>query len=287
VVVAGSGPLLLAVAAYLRQHRADVVAIAEQTSRWQLAQFAARLVLQPGKVVQALALQYQLRGIPYRSNAWPVLAEGDGVLQRVTLRRVKSGVPGDAPIPCDYLACGFGLVPSTELPELIGCTVRNGVVQVDAWQETTVKGVYCAGEPTGIGGLDRALIEGQIAGHAAAGHRDAARALVPRRAALQRFAELLDRTFALRPELRALPDVDTIVCRCEDVTFGRLRAHPAWRDAKLATRCGMGPCQGRVCGAASEFLLGWRVESVRPPVFPASIEALMYAPTGDGPDAAL
>ena len=66
----------------------------------------------------------------------------------------------------------------------------------------------------------------------------------------------------------------TLVCRCEDVTFGRVRQCAGWRDAKLHTRCGMGPCQGRVCGGAVEFLLGWKSESVRPPVFPARIQSL-------------
>lgn len=287
VVVAGSGPLLLAVAAYLKQHGAQVVAVAEQTSRWLLAQFAARLVAHPGKAIQALALQYQLRGIPYLSNTWPVSAEGNGVLERVTLRRMRPGGAKDRTwtVPCDYLACGFALVPNTELAALVGCEVRNGVVQVDASQETSVKGVYCAGEPTGIGGLDRALVEGQIAGHAAAGRRDAAKTLLRERNALQSFSQLLDRIFALRPELRALPELDTIVCRCEDVSFGRLRTHTDWRSAKLETRCGMGPCQGRVCGAAAEFLLEWHVESVRPPVFPASIEALIYATNANASDA--
>jgi hypothetical protein len=75
--------------------------------------------------------------------------------------------------------------------------------------------------------------------------------------------------------LRALPAVDTIVCRCEDVPFGRIKQHHSWRSAKLQTRCGMGPCQGRVCGAAVEFLLGWRADSVRPPIYPTRLDHLM------------
>jgi hypothetical protein len=81
----------------------------------------------------------------------------------------------------------------------------------------------------------------------------------------------------LRDELKHLVQPDTIVCRCEDVTFDRLRAHSSWRAAKLQTRCGMGPCQGRVCGGAVEFLLGWRAESVRPPVLPVRVESLIHS----------
>ena len=76
------------------------------------------------------------------------------------------------------------------------------------------------------------------------------------------------------PELRSLPRPETIVCRCEDVTYSRLAQHGSWRAAKLQTRCGMGPCQGRVCGPATRFLFGWSPDSVRPPIFPARFENL-------------
>ena len=66
----------------------------------------------------------------------------------------------------------------------------------------------------------------------------------------------------------------TFVCRCEDVTLARLRKHSSWRAAKLQTRCGMGPCQGRICGPAVEFLLGWKPESVRPPIYPVTVASL-------------
>jgi hypothetical protein len=54
----------------------------------------------------------------------------------------------------------------------------------------------------------------------------------------------------------------------------RVRACVGWREAKLHTRCGMGPCQGRICGGAVEFLLGWQSESVRPPVLPARVRSM-------------
>jgi NADPH-dependent 2,4-dienoyl-CoA reductase/sulfur reductase-like enzyme len=142
---------------------------------------------------------------------------------------------------------------------------------VDEYQRTTVDDIYCAGEATGIGGLELSLVEGEIAGFAAAGREDKARRRFMERAAHRRFAMTLGRTFALRAELRGLPHDETLVCRCEDVTWGRVRACKSWREAKLHTRCGMGACQGRVCGAATEFLLDWKTESVRPPVFPVRI----------------
>jgi NADPH-dependent 2,4-dienoyl-CoA reductase/sulfur reductase-like enzyme len=268
VVVAGSGPLLLAVAAYLRGRGAEVLLIAEQASQLQLAKFGLGLV---GKMSQAFSLKRQLRGVRYLSGCWVVAAHGTGKLESVTLSRGSKRWQ----VACDYLACGFHLVPNVELAELLSCVVENGSVKVDQYQQTSVASVYSAGEATGIGGLELSLVEGEIAGLAIAGRHEEARALFPVRVRQRNFARLLNNTFTLRDELRQLPEPETIVCRCEDVTFERLREHNSWRAAKLKTRCGMGPCQGRVCGGAVEFLFGWRAESVRPPVLPVRVESLI------------
>jgi len=150
-------------------------------------------------------------------------------------------------------------------------------------QETTVAGVFCAGEPVGIGGVETAIVEGQIAGYAATGKAARAQSLFGKRTAARKFAALLEETFVLRNELRDMPALSTFVCRCEDVTYERLALHKSWRSAKLHTRCGMGPCQGRVCGPATEFLFGWRPESARPPIFPARVESLASAPAARQP----
>lgn len=268
VVVAGSGPLLLAVAAYLRQRGADVLLIAEQATSLQLARFVVGLF---SKRSQAFDLRQKLKDVPYRSGCWVLEAHGEGRLESVTLFRGGKRWQ----IACDYLACGFHLVPNVELAELSGCEIDRGRVRVDEFQQTTMPHVFAAGEATGIGGLELSLVEGEIAGLATANKHDAARKLFAIRDKQRKFADLLNRTFALRDELKYLAAPETIVCRCEDVTFERLRAHHSWRSAKLQSRCGMGPCQGRVCGVAVEFLFGWRAESVRPPVLPVRVESLL------------
>jgi len=121
------------------------------------------------------------------------------------------------------------------------------------------------------------LIEGEIAGLAASDRVPEAQRLFADRKKWARFARRLDRTFSLRNELRGLASPDTIVCRCEDVPHSRLREHGSWRAAKLHTRCGMGPCQGRICGPATELLFGWNPDSVRPPVFPVRVSSLATA----------
>jgi NADPH-dependent 2,4-dienoyl-CoA reductase/sulfur reductase-like enzyme len=269
-VIAGTGPLLLAVAAFLRKHGAEVPVVCEQTSWTRLVRFGASLVAYTEKIAQARQLKKDLSGIPFAANTWPLAAHGERMLESVTiLRSGKAEI-----IPCEYLACGFNLLPNVELQSLLGCSIRRGYVQVDDLQQTSVHGVFCAGEPTGIGGVELALVEGQIAGLAAVGETGQAQNLFRQRRKARRFAQLLDRTFGLRPELRDLPSAETLVCRCEDVSYSRLQKHRSWRAAKLHTRCGMGPCQGRICGPATEFLYQWSPDSVRPPVFPARVENL-------------
>jgi D-hydroxyproline dehydrogenase subunit alpha len=270
VVVAGSGPLLLAVADYLTRKGAEVLAIGEQASSANLFRFGLGLLSQRGKASQAFQLKKRLRGVKYLMGCWPVAAHGVEKLERITLQ--QAGRRFD--VVCDYLACGFHLVPNLELAELLGCKIEDGAVSVDEFQQTSVENVYCAGESTGIGGLELSLVEGEIAGLVATGQTTKARALFANRDKQRKFGRLLNRTFELRRELRDLPASDTMVCRCEDVSFERLRTSGSWREAKLHTRCGMGPCQGRICGTAVKFLFDWNVESVRPPVFPVRVGSL-------------
>jgi NADPH-dependent 2,4-dienoyl-CoA reductase/sulfur reductase-like enzyme len=281
VVVAGTGPLLIAVAAYLKEHGAEIPIICEQASWGRLARFAMALVGQPAKISQGWLLKRTLAGVTFAPNSWIVSAQGREQLESVTISR--SGKRET--IPCDYLACGFHLVPNTELAQLIGCRIRDGFVQVDDLQRTSVDDVFCAGEPTSIGGVELSLVEGQIAGLAAADRTQEARSFSAERKKAQRFAAALGRVCELRPELKNLATPETFVCRCEDVAYSRLRSHANWRSAKLHTRCGMGPCQGRICGPVTQFLFGWTPDSVRPPVYPVTVKSLAAVPTAAEPAA--
>jgi NADPH-dependent 2,4-dienoyl-CoA reductase/sulfur reductase-like enzyme len=275
VVVAGTGPLLLAVASYLKNHGADVPILCEQASYSSLARFAIALWNQPGKISQSLQLKRTLEGVTFAPGSWVVAAQGQSALESVTISRAGK----TQTIPCDYLACGFHLVPNIELAQLLGCQIRNGFVHVDEVQQTSIANVFCAGEPTSIGGIELSLIEGQIAGLAAADRAHESRELFSARKKAQRFARALDRAFQLRPELKKLAAPETLICRCEDIPYGRLQSHTGWRSAKLHTRCGMGPCQGRICGPATQFLFDWTSDSVRPPVFPVRVESMSTQPT--------
>ena len=232
--------------------------------------FGRGLWRHPAKLLQAVQLSGSLVRVPRYHDAWPVRAEGRDQVERLVL-----SVGGhERTLDVDYVACAFGFAPVTGLAALLGCAIEDARVKVDGLQRTTVEGVLCAGESTGIAGADCARAEGVIAGHMAAGREDLARIACRWRDRERRFGAALTRTFALRNELRALPTTDTIVCRCEDVAWGALVSHEDERDAKLQTRTGMGPCQGRVCGAALEFLKGWPRSRVRPPLIPVTMDVL-------------
>ncbi|MCA7913583.1 NAD(P)/FAD-dependent oxidoreductase [Burkholderia contaminans] len=266
-VIAGSGPLLLASAATARQAGARVSHVLEQATWGDVAGFGAGLWRWPSKLAQAA----KLVAVAYRPDAHVVEAFGDKRLERVRIRQ------GDREfdVDCDRLACGFGLVPNTVLPSHLGCRIDNGAVAVDVHQRTSRDGVFAAGECTGVGGSELAMVEGEIAGLAATGQTAPLAALVAQRAHWQAFADAVRERFAIREPIRRLARADTLLCRCEDVRFDAVAQAPGWTAAKLQSRCGMGACQGRVCGAAAQALFGWTPPVPRTPLVPARVGTLM------------
>lgn len=272
VIVAGSGPLLIAVGAALAKKGAEVVAVVEQAPLRRMAAFSARLALRPRVALDAWRYARELGGGVLRYGSWITEARGSAQVESVI---ISDGDHTDA-VSCDLVCVGYGLVPNTELARLLGCRATARGIEVDALQRSSIEGVFAAGECAGIGGVDVALVEGMIAGQTAVGLGSSVVARW-RRDHARNWSGVLDRAFALRPEVRALAGPGTVVCRCEDVRFGEI--DPSWtaRQAKLYTRIGMGPCQGRVCGAAMQCIRGWEADSVRAPIQPVSLSTLSGA----------
>ena len=266
VVVAGSGPLLLAVADSVRRAGGQVVALVEQAPFAALTRFGAGLWRWPDKLRQLFSL-----GVPrYQTHSQVIAAHGKNVLTGITVRR-----PGaERRIACTRLAIGYGLIPNLEPALLFGCSIVHDAVAVNRWQNTSVTNIYAAGECTGFGGSELALAEGKIAGYAAAGDAAQAKAVFSERARWQRFANAVNRTFALGEHLKAAATPETLLCRCEDVRCGDVAQESDWRQAKLATRCGMGACQGRTCAASARWLYGWPLPQPRDPLSPARVDTL-------------
>ena len=268
IVIAGTGPLLPAVAEFLVDHGGKLVIIAEQARLSSLIAFGYASVGLPSKLSQAVKLLPKTLG-RYRTGSYVSCAFGDEGVNSVEIESNRTTVVYD----CDILATGFHLVPNLELPRLFGLNCTASGCKVDRFQRTSNNQVFAVGETTGVGGIELAQIEGTIAGLSAVGADSEAAAFFKKRSRYQRFSDALEKAFLIRQEILELSDDETLVCRCEDVSFGRLREFRSWRDAKLKTRCGMGPCQGRICGAATELLFGWSPQSVRSPIVPVKAKS--------------
>ncbi len=272
VALVGTGPLLLAVGAFLMQRGAHVLCIAEQARRTRVLAFGASLAWHPRKLREAVKLKRATRPIPRQYSTWPLAIRARSQSLEIDLtRKPESAAAVTKTLECDLIGCGFGVVPDTVLARALGCDLNGEAVRVNDHQQTSIANVYCAGESNGIGGADLALVEGEVAALRACG-QTIGRDLQKRLDRGRSFAQGLNDTYQLRDELRHLGQEDTIVCRCEDVPLEHLHPYGSFRDAKLKTRCGMGACQGRVCGGALAFLRGWAPDSVRPPYAPIPME---------------
>ncbi|MGW5497435.1 FAD-dependent oxidoreductase [Streptomyces olivaceoviridis] len=284
VVVAGTGPLLLPVAAGLAAAGARVAALVESAGPGALLHRAPALAAQPGKLAEGAGYAARLlrHGVRTLARHAVVAAHGADRLEAVTvaaLGRDGRPRPGSARrIPCDTLAVGHGMLPHTDLAETLGCALSGTAVRVDAEQRTDVPGVWAAGEATGVGGAALALAEGHIAGRSAAarlrgtapdpgGWGAAART----RARLRAFATALDAVYAPPAGWADRVPDETVVCRCEEVTAGEVRGAVDslgagdLRTVKLLTRAGMGWCQGRMCAPAVAGLTGCPLTAGRRP----------------------
>ena len=168
-------------------------------------------------------------------------------------------------VDCDAVCLGHGFSPRLELAIAAGCDLNSDrFVIVDSSQRTSAPSVFAAGEITGIGGVDLALAEGEIAGWVAAGGTATDAALMSARrarAASTRFARRIANAHRIGSAWTDWLDPSTVICRCEEVDYGTLvRVRDATesvglRSLKLTTRAGLGLCQGRICGRAVEHIL--------------------------------
>jgi NADPH-dependent 2,4-dienoyl-CoA reductase/sulfur reductase-like enzyme len=271
VLVAGTGPFLLPVAAGLATSGATVVGVHEAASPLAWGRHLPAVLRNLPKLGEGGGYVRTLlrHRVPVRTRSTVVAASGSGVLEEVTVARLArdgSVLRGtETTVAADVLAVGWGFTPQLELPLALGCATRvdadgSLVCVVDDEQRSSVDDVFVAGEACGIGGADLAAVEGEIAGTVAAGATVRGRALVRSRDSLRRFAGAMHAAHPVPAHWVDRVTEETVVCRCEEVTAGRLRAAIRLgaddaRSAKLLARPGMGWCQGRVCGYATSCLM--------------------------------
>ena len=297
VLLAGTGPFLLVVALALHEVGVQVVGIVDTLRRrdafWQLPS-----LLSDGKLLKQ-GFDYvsgvRKAGIPLLTGHIVTRAEGHERLEQVVVAPCDGDwVPNHSrsrPIVVDTLCVGYGFVPRIDLAQLAGCELAptnlpGGWIPVtDPWGQTSVPGVWTAGDGAGVAGAIVAELAGQLVGLGVASScgvispSEAERSAEPVRERLRqlgRFRRGLDEMGSLRPGLSQLADESTVVCRCEEIRRAEVDAavsagSTTLRSLKVATRLGMGPCQGRMCQPACSrrlFDLGCNTpEEIGPPAF--------------------
>lgn len=279
-VLAGSHPLLLLVAVLLLDNGASIAEVAIARPMPSLGELLKSWRAIPGHVplfadLLASLLKLRRHGVPLRLGTIIRGADGDDQVQRVTLAGVDSQwqlKPGtERTIEADTLVLGYGLLASSELARQAGCAStwrpeRGGwIIAHDEVMRTSVPEISVAGEPAGVKGAELAFLEGKLAAQqialelgAPAKREQLARAMEETRRAIGKasvFAEAVLGFFAPRlDQLARLATDKTLVCRCEEVEAGTVRAflddnpHVSnVNSVKLACRTGMGLCQGRYC----------------------------------------
>ena len=276
-IVAGTGPFLLPVATGLAEGGVEVVGVCEAGAVTGWIRQTGGAVQVPSKAREAAdyALALARHRIGYWTRTAIVAINGTDEVRSVTVAkldrhgRVRPGTSRE--IAVDLVALGWGFTPSLELVTAVGADTRvdvdgSLVAVVDDAQQTTVNGVYAAGEVTGVGGAALAVLEGELAGRAVA--RAAIGAEDPRRwgqlqGRIRRARAFAGAMHRAHPVPAQWPDwltESTTVCRCEEVSYGELcyaRDELGAGDArtlKSLSRPGMGWCQGRVCGFATAQL---------------------------------
>jgi NADPH-dependent 2,4-dienoyl-CoA reductase/sulfur reductase-like enzyme len=306
-VVAGNGPLTLVAAASLLRGGARVAEVLEAAPLGRRllpllpALAASPKILRLAVLYRALLLR---RGVRLTTGATVIEALGKDQLRAVRVAPIGAdgAIAHDRArmIETDVLVTGFGLCTSAELFHLLGCRLdhdprRGGwLPRRDADLETSRPRVFAAGDGAGIGGFEFAVLEGGIAGLAAAwrlglpitsAQREREARMRERLARMSRFREGLEALYRPPFDFLRLITPQTLICRCEEVTAAMLT--PAAGSAfalKGATRIGMGRCQGRFCQSTLAALIAARdgcpLDAVslprpRPPARPVRIGELL------------
>jgi thioredoxin reductase len=310
ILMAGSGPLALAFSAQLHAYGANIVEVNEAAPA-PGARTLARMIANadPALLVEAARYRGHLlrHRIPFHYSSIIVRAEGETEVERAVVADVDRDwrvVPDtERSIDVDTILLGYGLESSIELTRLLGCDHHyesglGGWVPVrDEWMRTSVPGVLVAGDGGGVAGSPTAILEGRLAGIAAAvnlgwlttaeageragkGHRRLRR--------MERFVAAMAQLYPVGPGIHELATDETVVCRCEEISAATIdnSIDTGAKDPgviRALTRAGMGRCQGRNCGSHIAAAVARRtgraidtveLPTVRPPVKPVTIAAI-------------
>jgi NADPH-dependent 2,4-dienoyl-CoA reductase/sulfur reductase-like enzyme len=307
VVLAGCGPLLYQLAVQLHDAGAEVVALLDTgrgiRSAWR---FLPDFLCSTYAVKGALLLAKTRRSTRVVSGVRYIGVEGGCGAERVRFRTASA----EEVLDVDLVLLHQGVIPETSLANSAGCAlawndaVRAFQPQVDGTGRSSHPDIFIAGDGARIGGALAAAEAGRAVALAVLAelnepdrnrHEQRQAQVLKGLARWQRGRRFIDAAYLPAPRFLAPEDGATVVCRCEEVTAGTVREAVRLgaigpNQLKAFTRCGMGPCQGRQCGATVVELMAqaWGVHPfqvgtyrLRPPIKPLRLSEIAALPAGD------
>lgn len=303
VVIAGNGPLIPLVTNHLTELGVEIAGVLDTSP---VQNKATSMLHMPAAFVDVPFLLKGLKmvvnmfrsGVKQYRGVTDIKAKGDGQLDSVTFMSGGS----EKTIKAATLLVHEGMIPRTHVSRMLNVehkwdkTQRYWYPKVDSVGRTSVDSIYVVGDGSKVHGAAAAMAKGELAGIDVARRL---RVITEGEVKLQStpvkkrlFKALAPRGFvdAFFAPKKGLFDVadDVLVCRCEGVTAGDIRqavkegCHDV-NEIKLRTRCGMGPCQGRMCGSALAEIAAATLNqevpfvgalNIRPPVRPVTVREL-------------
>ncbi|MEH6470490.1 MAG: NAD(P)/FAD-dependent oxidoreductase [Halopseudomonas sp.] len=277
LVIAGSGPLLLLIACQLLRAGVSITAVLDTTPTRHYVEALREL---PGALRGwryllkgcKLLMELQSAGVRRLSSVQQLRAEAGDDGKLASVRFTHRG--REQQLTCSTLLVHQGVVPNVQLTRALGAEHHWDALQqcwrprLDSCGETSVGGVFVAGDSGGIGGALVAELQGKLTAIEVASRLGKV-SQQSRDKETSKLHQAIGQQLAIRPFLDRLyrpaeaflrPSDETLVCRCEEVTAGDIRrvakngcAGP--NQAKAFSRAGMGPCQGRLCGLTVSQLM--------------------------------
>jgi thioredoxin reductase len=312
VIVAGTGPLQIVVAATLADAGADVVALLDPCAATDGASQIPNAMWgqwdKMGEFTRHLVSLIRNRvPMQFRHTIFRAIGTPQTGIQKAIIGRVDAdGYPitgTEETLDVDLICAAYGFMPSIAVTLHLGCTHEFNsnlgayIPSHNECMQTSLDGVFVAGDITGVGGKSLAELQGQIAGISALENlgvftnkeAEVMRAkLHPAIARENRFVNWLWKRWRIKSGFWSMIDDDTTVCHCEMVTAAAVRqgcANGARNifGMKMRTRLGMGICQGRYCATNAAFLMAQELDcsvteiglpSIRPPIVPVRLRTI-------------
>ena len=272
IVIAGNGPLNFQLAAELIDNGAKLKAVVESSPNpfpFKAINLLKSLYYDPKLMIQGARYLYKLKRnhvpIIFKNSVSQVSGKSPSIIKVAPI--LDSGeldIKNNVELSADTLCVGYGFLSNDELPRLLGCEYEYkepgfSKITCDKHGRTSLNEVFVIGDGAKIGGAQVASYEGHIAANTILKDfeltKDESASLNKSKNKLNKkykFQKAIWSVFKSEEILLSAVNEETIICRCENVTSGKIdfileAGHRDLSSIKRLSRAGMGRCQGRYC----------------------------------------